>query len=150
VEDGVAPECEGFGLGLGEVWAVGADGAVKIVAVVWVEPSLVCSWCGLYPIGRWLFLLGMGGCPEKKPTPLSPNHIPNRYYRHHQRSFNPDAAFQHLFRHTLHAAPQTNPTASPLMAPPSRAQTPPSQTPTGHPTPPMPPSPASYAKPNAS
>ena len=32
-----------------------------------------------------------------------PNHIPNRYYRHYQRSFNPDAAFQHLFRNTLHA-----------------------------------------------
>ena len=30
VEDGVAPECEGFGLGLGEVWEVGADDAVKL------------------------------------------------------------------------------------------------------------------------
>jgi hypothetical protein len=34
-----------------------------------------------------------------------PNHIPNRYYRHFQRYFDPDAAFQHLFRHTLHAVP---------------------------------------------
>jgi hypothetical protein len=31
-----------------------------------------------------------------------PNHIPNRYYRRSQRSFAPDAAFQHLFRPTLH------------------------------------------------
>jgi len=38
-----------------------------------------------------------------------PNHIPNRYYRHFQRSFNPDAAFQHLFRHTLHAVPTDHP-----------------------------------------
>ena len=79
-----------------------------------------------------------------------PNHIPNRYYRHYQRSFNPDAAFQHLFQHTLHTVPQTNPTASPLMAPPSRARAPTSQTPTGHPTLPTLPSPASYAKPTAS
>ena len=38
-----------------------------------------------------------------------PNHIPNRYYRHYQRSFNPDAAFQHLFRNTLHAVPPDHP-----------------------------------------
>jgi hypothetical protein len=38
-----------------------------------------------------------------------PNHIPNRYYRHFQRYFNPDAAFQHLFRHTLHAVPTDHP-----------------------------------------
>ena len=34
-----------------------------------------------------------------------PNSIPNRYYRHFQRYFDPDAAFQHLCRHTLHAVP---------------------------------------------
>jgi hypothetical protein len=38
-----------------------------------------------------------------------PNHIPNRYYRHFQRYFDPDAAFQHLFRHTLHAVPTDHP-----------------------------------------
>jgi hypothetical protein len=38
------------------------------------------------------------------PTP-----IPNRYDRHCQRSFDPDAAFQHLFRHTLHAVPTDQP-----------------------------------------
>jgi hypothetical protein len=38
-----------------------------------------------------------------------PNHIPNRYYRHFQRYFAPDAAFQHLFRHTLHAVPTDHP-----------------------------------------
>jgi hypothetical protein len=38
-----------------------------------------------------------------------PNHIPNRYYRHFQRSFAPDAAFQHLFRPTLHAVPTDHP-----------------------------------------
>jgi hypothetical protein len=38
-----------------------------------------------------------------------PNHIPNRYDRHFQRSFAPDAAFQHLFRHTLHAVPTDHP-----------------------------------------
>jgi hypothetical protein len=38
-----------------------------------------------------------------------PNHIPNRYYRHCQRYFDPDAAFQHLFRHTLHAVPTDHP-----------------------------------------
>jgi hypothetical protein len=38
-----------------------------------------------------------------------PNHIPNRYYRHFQRSFDPDAAFQHLFRNTLHAVPTDHP-----------------------------------------
>jgi hypothetical protein len=37
-----------------------------------------------------------------------------------------------------------------LMAPPSRAQVPTSQAPTGHPTPQTPPSPAGCAKPNAS
>ncbi len=30
MDDGVAPEGEGFGLGLGEVWEVGADGVVKL------------------------------------------------------------------------------------------------------------------------
>jgi hypothetical protein len=38
-----------------------------------------------------------------------PSHIPNRYYRHFQRYFDPDAAFQHLFRHTLHAVPTDHP-----------------------------------------
>jgi hypothetical protein len=38
-----------------------------------------------------------------------PTHIPNRYYRHFQRYFAPDAAFQHLFRHTLHAVPTDHP-----------------------------------------
>jgi len=38
-----------------------------------------------------------------------PNHIPNRYDRHFQRYFAPDAAFQHLFRHTLHAVPTDHP-----------------------------------------
>ncbi len=38
-----------------------------------------------------------------------PNHIPNRYYRHFQRYFDPDAAFQHLFQHTLHAVPTDHP-----------------------------------------
>ena len=33
-----------------------------------------------------------------------PNHIPNRYYRHFQRYFDPDAAFQHLCQHILHHA----------------------------------------------
>jgi hypothetical protein len=62
-----------------------------------------------------------------------PNHIPNRYYRHFQRYFDPDAAFQHLFRHTLaRLSPQTTPTASPSMAPLSPAQAPTSQAPTGH------------------
>jgi hypothetical protein len=30
VDDGDAPEHEGFGLGLGEVWEVGVDGSVKL------------------------------------------------------------------------------------------------------------------------
>jgi hypothetical protein len=47
-------------------------------------------------------------------------------------------------------SPQTTPTPSPLMAPPSPAQVPTSQAPTGHPTPPTPPSLAGCAKPNAS
>jgi len=34
---------------------------------------------------------------------------PNRYYRHFQRDFDPDAAFQHLCQHTLHAAPAHQP-----------------------------------------
>jgi hypothetical protein len=38
------------------------------------------------------------------PTP-----IPNRYDRHCQRSFDPDAAFQHLCQHTLHAVPTDQP-----------------------------------------
>ncbi len=38
-----------------------------------------------------------------------PNHIPNRYDRHFQRSFAPNAAFQHLFRPTLHAVPTDHP-----------------------------------------
>jgi hypothetical protein len=38
-----------------------------------------------------------------------PNPIPNRYDRHCQRYFDPDAAFQHLFRHTLHAVPTDHP-----------------------------------------
>jgi hypothetical protein len=38
-----------------------------------------------------------------------PNPIPNRDYRHFQRSFALDAAFQHLFRHTLHAVPTDHP-----------------------------------------
>ena len=38
-----------------------------------------------------------------------PNHIPNRYYRHFQRYFAPDAAFQHLFQRTLHAVPPDQP-----------------------------------------
>jgi hypothetical protein len=38
-----------------------------------------------------------------------PNHIPNRYDRHCQRDFDPDAAFQHLFRHTLHDVPDHHP-----------------------------------------
>jgi hypothetical protein len=38
-----------------------------------------------------------------------PNHIPNRYDRHFQRYFDPDAAFQHLCQHTLHAAPAHQP-----------------------------------------
>ena len=38
-----------------------------------------------------------------------PNHIPNRYYRHFQRYFDPDAAFQHLCQHTLHATPAHQP-----------------------------------------
>jgi hypothetical protein len=38
-----------------------------------------------------------------------PNHIPNRYDRHFQRSFDPDAAFQHLCQHTLHAVPTDQP-----------------------------------------
>jgi hypothetical protein len=38
-----------------------------------------------------------------------PNHIPNRYDRHFQRDFDPDAAFQHLFRHTLHDVPDHHP-----------------------------------------
>jgi hypothetical protein len=47
-------------------------------------------------------------------------------------------------------SPQTTPTPSPLMVPPSPAQVPTSQAPTGHPTPPTPPSPVGCAKPNAS
>jgi hypothetical protein len=31
-----------------------------------------------------------------------PTHIPNRYYRHFQRYFHPERAFEHLLRHTLH------------------------------------------------
>ena len=38
-----------------------------------------------------------------------PNHIPNRYCRHFQRYFDPDAAFQHLCQHTLHAVPPDQP-----------------------------------------
>ena len=38
-----------------------------------------------------------------------PKHIPNRYDRHFQRYFDPDAAFQHLFRHTLHDGPDHHP-----------------------------------------
>jgi hypothetical protein len=38
-----------------------------------------------------------------------PTHIPNRYYRHFQRSFDPDAAFQHLCRHTLADCPPDHP-----------------------------------------
>jgi hypothetical protein len=38
-----------------------------------------------------------------------PNSIPNRYYRHCQRYFDPDAAFQHLCQHTLHAVPPDQP-----------------------------------------
>ena len=38
-----------------------------------------------------------------------PNHIPNRYDRHFQRYFDPDAAFQHLCQHTLHAVPPDQP-----------------------------------------
>ena len=30
MDDGIAPEREGCGLGLGEVWEVGADDAVKL------------------------------------------------------------------------------------------------------------------------
>jgi hypothetical protein len=41
--------------------------------------------------------------------PPYPKSIPNRYYRHYQRSFNPDAAFQHLFQRTLHAVPTDQP-----------------------------------------
>jgi hypothetical protein len=44
-----------------------------MVALVWGEPSFSCSWCGLYPIGRWLSFCVWGARipPEKKPTPLS-------------------------------------------------------------------------------
>jgi hypothetical protein len=38
-----------------------------------------------------------------------PNPIPNRYDRHCQRSFDPDAAFQHLCQHTLHTTPTDQP-----------------------------------------
>ena len=38
-----------------------------------------------------------------------PKHIPNRYDRHCQRDFDPDAAFQHLCQHTLHAVPPDQP-----------------------------------------
>ena len=38
-----------------------------------------------------------------------PNSIPNRYDRHFQRYFDPDAAFQHLCQHILHAAPAHQP-----------------------------------------
>jgi len=38
-----------------------------------------------------------------------PKHIPNRYDRHFQRDFDPDAAFQHLCQHTLHDAPAHQP-----------------------------------------
>jgi hypothetical protein len=79
-----------------------------------------------------------------------PNHIPNRYSRHFQRYFAPDAAFQHLLRHPSTPFPQTTPTPSPLMAPPSRAQVPTSQAPTGHPTPQTPPLRADCARHNAS
>jgi hypothetical protein len=40
---------------------------------------------------------------------LYPNSIPNRYYRHFQRDFDPDAACQHLCQHTLHAVPVHQP-----------------------------------------
>jgi hypothetical protein len=38
-----------------------------------------------------------------------PNYTPNRSYRHFQRYFDPDAAFQHLCQHTLHATPTHQP-----------------------------------------
>jgi hypothetical protein len=38
-----------------------------------------------------------------------PTHIPNRFYRHFQRYFDPDAAFQHLCRHTLADCPPDHP-----------------------------------------
>jgi hypothetical protein len=38
-----------------------------------------------------------------------PNSIPNGCYRYFQRYFDPDAAFQHLCQHTLHAVPADQP-----------------------------------------
>jgi hypothetical protein len=38
-----------------------------------------------------------------------PNTIPNRYDQHCQRSFDPDAAFQHLCQHTLDTTPTDQP-----------------------------------------
>ena len=43
----------------------------KMVALVWGEPSFSCSWCGLYPIGRWLSFCVWGArIPPEKNLPL--------------------------------------------------------------------------------
>ena len=38
-----------------------------------------------------------------------PTHIPNRFYRHFQRYFDPDAAFEHLCQQTLPHCPPHQP-----------------------------------------
>jgi hypothetical protein len=49
---------------------------------------------------------GLAPLCTQHPTP---NIIPNRYDRHCQRYFDPDAAFQHLCQHTLDTTPTDQP-----------------------------------------